>query len=125
MKIRTPEGRFSESFKIHVVTEIEAGRLSQSEANRKYGILGHSTILKWLRKYGTTGSIHVARKASVMSKEAHEMLRLENEIKTLKMELDEARLKNVVLETFVDLAEKELGIPIRKKYGAGQSEKQK
>jgi len=44
--------RFTEAFKQHVVGEVEAGRISQSEANRKYGILGHSTILKWCRKYG-------------------------------------------------------------------------
>lgn len=124
MKIRTPEGGFSESFKMHIVAEIEAGRISQSEASRKHGILGHSTVQKWLRKYGTLRCDN-GKKKVVMSKEAHEMLRLENEIKALKRELDDARLKNVVLETFVDLAEKELGIPIRKKYGAKQSEKSK
>jgi hypothetical protein len=32
-------------------------------------------------------------------------------------------MKNVVLETMVDVAEKELEIPIRKKYGAKQSGK--
>ena len=58
-----------------------------------------------------------------MSSDEHEKLRLENEIRALKQELEDARLKNVVMETFVDLAEKELGIPIRKKYGAKQSEK--
>lgn len=125
MEIRTPEGEFSESLKIHVVTEIEAGRISKPEANRKYGISGHSTVQRWLRKYGTVSSRHGTGKASVMGKEMHEMLRLENEIKVLKKELDDARLKNVVLETFVDIAEKELGIPIRKKYGAKQSEKSK
>ena len=120
MKIRTSAGGFSEAFKMYVVEEIEAGRLSQSEANRKYNILGHSTVLKWLRKYGTVKHGSVVRRAATMSKEAHEMLRLHNEIKALKTELDDARLKNVVLETFVDIAEKELGIPIRKKYGAKQ-----
>jgi hypothetical protein len=60
-----------------------------------------------------------------MSNDAHDKLRLENEIKALKQELEDARLKNVVMETFLDIAEKELGIPIRKKYGAKQSEKSK
>lgn len=123
MEIRTKEGCYSEAFKLFIVEEIEAGRLSQSEANRKYAIFGHSTILKWLRKYGTVRHNGCFRKSVVMSKETQEMLRLQNEIKALKTELDDSRLKNVVLETFVDIAEKELGIPIRKKYGAKQSER--
>lgn len=125
MEIRTPEGGFSESFKIYIIDEIEAGRLSQTEANRKYGILGHSTVQKWLRKYGSVRYRNGKRKTPIMSNETHEVLRLENEIKALKRELDDARLKNVVLETFVDVAEKELGIPIRKKYGAKQSGRSK
>ena len=44
--------RFTEAFKRHMVREVESGRISQSEASRRYGILGHSTILKWCRKYG-------------------------------------------------------------------------
>ena len=49
------------------------------------------------------------------------MLRLQNEVRELKQELEAARIKNVVLETLVDVAERELNIPIRKKYGAKRS----
>ena len=124
MAIRTFGGRFSEAFKLHVIEEVESGRLTQSEARRKYGILGHSTIEKWFRKYGSL-RYSSAKGKTFMSNDAHDKLRLENEIKALKQELEDARLKNVVMETFLDIAEKELGIPIRKKYGAKQSEKSK
>jgi hypothetical protein len=50
-----------------------------------------------------------------------ELLRLQNEIHELKQELEAARIKNVVLETLVDVAEREFHIPIRKKYGAKRS----
>ena len=50
-----------------------------------------------------------------------ELLHLRNENKALKEELEAARLKNVVLETLVDVAEREFQIPIRKKYGAKRS----
>ena len=43
---------FTEAFKRHVVREVERGKISQSEAMSRYGILGHSTVLKWCRKYG-------------------------------------------------------------------------
>ena len=55
---------FTEAFKRHVVGEVESGRISESEANRRYGILGHSTILKWCSKYGKLPS-HRTKKAGL------------------------------------------------------------
>jgi len=121
MEIRTKQSFFSEAFKLHVVEEVENRRLTQAEAMRRYDILGHSTIQKWCRKYGRLRVS--AGKGRQMQMHEYESMRLENEIKALKQELDDARFKNVVLETLVDVAEKELGIPIRKKYGAKQSVK--
>jgi transposase len=112
--------RYTEAFKLHVVREIESGRLSHSEASRRYGILGHSTIVKWIRKYPPRGR---EKGLMRMAEKEIEQLRLENEIKELKQELEDARFKNVVLETLVDVAERELEIPIRKKYGAKRSVK--
>jgi len=116
--------RFTEAFKLHVVGEVESGRISKSEAGRRYGILGHSTILKWRRKYGKLPSHRNMRlRSRSMDEKEIEMLRLQNEDKALKQELEEARFKNVVLETLVDVAERELKVPIRKKYGAKRSGK--
>ena len=113
---------FTEAFKLHVVEEVESGRITQSDAGRKYGILGHSTILKWCRKYGRYTSQRSPRNTGMrMDKKENELLLLQNEIKALKQELEDARLKNVVLDTLVDVAERELAIPIRKKYGAKRS----
>ena len=116
--------RYTEAFKQHVGGEVESGRIRESDANRRYGILGHSTILKWCRKYGKLPSHRNTRTGLTrMDEKEIELLRLENEIKALKQELESARFKNVVLETLVDVAERELGIPIRKKYGAKRSVK--
>jgi len=116
--------RYTEAFKVHVVREVEAGRISQTEASRRYGILGHSTILKWCRKYGRLLSHRNTRVGlKNMDEKEIELLRLQNENKALRQELEDARFKNVVLETLVDVAERELGIPIRKKYGAKRSVK--
>jgi len=122
MEIRTKLGGFTEAFKIHVVEELESGRLSQAAAKRKYDILGHSTVLKWCRKYGRMQFLFKPKVGKMeMTKESQETLYLKNEIKALKQELEDARMKTIVWETLVDIAEKELGIPIRKKYGARQS----
>jgi transposase len=122
MQIRTGEGKgFSESFKIHVVDEVERGVITEAEAKRKYDILGHSTIQKWYRKYGRITSTITSKGNNVeLTKEEQELLFLRNENKALKKDLDDAKLKNVVWETFADVAEKELGISIRKKFGARQ-----
>lgn len=58
-----------------------------------------------------------------MNEQEIELLQLQNEIKALKHELEDARFKNIVLETLVDVAERELKISIRKKFGAKQSGK--
>ena len=115
---------FTEAFKLHVVREVESGRISQSEASRRYGIFGHSTILKWCRKYGRLLSHRNTRVGlKSMDEKEMELLRLQNENKALRQELEDARFKNVVLETLIEVAERELGIPIRKKYGAKRSVK--
>jgi transposase-like protein len=43
----------SMSFKLEVVKEIQSGLISTSGAKRKYGIQARSTVINWLRKYGT------------------------------------------------------------------------
>ena len=109
---------FSESFKIQIVREIESGKATQSELTRKYGIKGHSTVLRWLRKYGSL-PLSTKKKCETMNHlNNEELLRYENEIKELKKELESSRMRNVVLETMIDVADRELGINLRKKCGA-------
>ena len=111
---------FTEAFKRHVVFEVESGRISKCDASRRYGILGHSTILKWCRKYGIT---RPKSGENNMPDKDFELMRQANEIKALKVELEDARFTNMVLDTLIDVAEEELHIPIRKKYGAKRSGK--
>lgn len=115
---------FTEAFKIQVVREVEEQRITAGEASRRYGILGHSTILKWCREYGRA-RYEVSKRGmkNGMEDQEIELLQLRNENKALKQELEAARVKNVVLETLVDVAERELQVPIRKKYGAKRSGK--
>ena len=122
MKKRPLHG-YTEAFKMQVVREVENGRITKSQASERYGILGHSTVLKWCRKYGECVSTK-ASKGPVMSEKDIEIQRQANEIKALKEELDAARLKNAVYDTLIDVAERELKISIRKKFGARQSGKQ-
>ena len=43
-----------------------------------------------------------------------------SDVKTLQEELRKARLHSQLLSAMIDIAEEDLGVTIRKKYGAGQ-----
>ena len=104
-------------FKLQVIEEVEKGELTYKQVQRKYGIQGRSTVLVWLRKHGRLdwskrGSM---KKDQIPQKRIRE---LEKEVKRLKGDKE-------ILEIAIDVAEEELGIPIRKKYLAKLSEKLK
>lgn len=52
LKGANPQKKFSESFKRQVVCEFERGILNKKQLQLKYGLKGHSQVLKWCRKYG-------------------------------------------------------------------------
>jgi transposase-like protein len=43
---------YTMSFKLQIVQEIERGKLSTTEATKKYGIQCRKTVVEWLRKFG-------------------------------------------------------------------------
>ena len=52
MKQSNPTIRYSESFKLSVLKDIESNYLSFGQARTKYNIKGGSTIQNWAKKYG-------------------------------------------------------------------------
>ncbi|MEA5259190.1 transposase [Arcicella aquatica] len=51
--VKRTQRDYSMSFKLQIVQQIERGELSTHAACRKYGIQARSTIVGWLRKFGT------------------------------------------------------------------------
>jgi len=119
MDFRTERGYFSDDFKRAVVAEIESGKRIVSEVESTYGILGHSTILKWLRKYGEKGYGTMKKSCSdgikIHGNDENALLR--NQIKVLEKELKESRWKQATLETLIDIAEHHYSIVIKKNSG--------
>ena len=95
-----------------VVEEYLKGGVSLRELSEKHRI-GRTTIHRWVKEYGSGGEAIARRRmrAEVMST-------MPNDVKKLQRELYEARLHTKLLETVIDIAEKEMGIPILKKSGA-------
>ncbi|NNF86874.1 MAG: helix-turn-helix domain-containing protein [Winogradskyella sp.] len=103
--------KFSLQFKLKIIEEARREDISLTELSRKYGIQGHSTIRKWIRK--------LEGKSYKLSKKTdHELKR---RIKDLEKLLDHERLKRLAAEQMIEVAEEELKISIRKKSDSKQS----
>ena len=94
--------------KEEVVEEYLKGGVSLRELGEKYSI-NHRTIHRWVKGH-QKGEVPGVRK-SIMS-------RMPNDVRRLQRDLYEERLRTKLLETMIEIAETEMGIPIRKKSGA-------
>lgn len=108
---------YEESFKLRVVREVLSGALTRTVANQLYGIRGHSTILKWIRKFEGHKSYSL-----IMSPDKKlESKDLIKWIKELEYQLKDEKLRVEGLSRIIDIAERELKISIRKKSNTKQS----
>lgn len=112
---RRSQRDYSLAFKISVITQVEKGELTYKQAQRLYGIQGRSTVLTWLRKLGTLDWSEP--KANYMESKNKTP---EQRIKELEEELQQERDRNLLLNTIIDVAEKQHGFSIRKKRSPKQ-----
>ena len=108
---------YSLAFKLGVVADVERGELTYKEAQKQFGIQGRSTVLVWLRKHGTLdwkGANPMKGKPSP----GRQIRELEQQLKRLQADRE-------ILNRAIDLADKQLGTDIRKKYLALLSEASK
>ena len=115
------------SFKLEVVKEIESGLISTSGAKRKYGIQARSTVINWLRKYGTfdwenqtPSNMPQSKEQRLMELEARVKL-LEKQKAMLEHQVERADKKAIIFDMMIDIAEKEYNISIRKNSSPEQS----
>ena len=125
--VKRTQKDYSMSFKLSVVSEIECGQISVTDATRKYGIQGRSTVVNWLRKFGTFDWENQTPSNMPKSKD-QKILELEQKIKLLEKQkaflekqAETADKKVLFFDMMIDIAEKEFNIPIRKKSLPQQS----
>jgi transposase-like protein len=107
------------AFKLQVIEEVEKGSMTYKQAQTQYGIQGKSTVLVWLRKHGTLDwSLPKLYCLRPSEKEKSP----EQRIKELEAALETERMKTLFLTTAIDIAEKQYGMVIRKKYSPKQQE---
>ena len=104
--------RYSDSFRRHVVDELESGRFSSmSEAKRHYGIGGMNTISGWLRKYGKN---HLLPKVVIVQRpnEKDQIRELRRQKQELEQALGQMQLQNMISEKRLEIACEELGVEV-------------
>ena len=110
---------FSDSLKRKVVFQVQSGQITQAEANFKYGIKGHSTILKWIRKFeGSDPDFQ-----SYMDYNKSDKKDLIKRIKELERQLEDEQIRSFGYSKMIDIAEERLKVSIRKKIDTKQSKK--
>jgi hypothetical protein len=108
------------AFRRWLVREIVSGRMAQKEAIDRFDLGvkgGYNLLFRWMKWYSPS----IAVTLPVMSeKERQKMEALQKQLKLLEKQLEDAQMKNVALETMIDVAEEQLKIKIRKKSGPKQ-----
>ena len=107
-------------FKLSVVERVEKGEMTYKQAQFAYGIQGRSTVLTWLRKHGRLDWSSPGNTPMPKSKETPAQ-----KIKKLERALEDERLRNVILNEMIDIADKQYGMSIRKKFLAKQQDNSK
>ncbi len=116
LKGASPQKKFSESFKRRIVCEFEQGILNKKQLQLKYGLKGHSQVLKWCRKYGKFAypeNKSIGRPMKDPQKQ---------KIKELEAKLKAAELKLKVYDKLIEVTNRELNTDIVKKIEARLSE---
>ena len=115
---------YSEEFKWQVVQKVLTGELSKEEARIAYGIKSNCAILYWMRKYsGNDDYRHVHSLTNDLSAmhNSKDHQALKERIKELEEEVRRANLRADLWQKMIEVAEEQLQIDIKKKYGAQPS----
>ena len=111
------------------VAEYLKGGQSRRAIGKKYGV-SQGAVNRWLANYyalmkKSNPKFEIPKAYSRPVKPevalAKEQQALPKEVRQLQEELRKARLHNELLQTMIDIAEKDLGIDIRKKSGTKRS----
>ena len=104
--------RYSEAFKLQVVSEYEA-RSNVSDLQKKYGITGGSTIRRWIKKYAKEGFRHELVRIQT-AQEARRVKELEKQVQELEQVLGKVTLEKLKLESILEELEEAYGVEVKK-----------
>lgn len=117
--------RYSEAFKLQVISELEAGKFKGPDAAaRAYGIRGSGTVSGWLRKYGRSDLMPRRVTITTMA-EQDENKALKKRVRDLEKALADTHMKELLGEAYLEIACRRLGLDVeefKKKAAMKRSE---
>lgn len=119
-KPRRKRTTYTDTFKRQVLREHFMGATYKSLVE-KYDLFNGVIIYQWKCKFGSEfeelqGMAKSKKKGAGLKTD----FKYKEGLSDLEAELQQAKLKVIALETLIDIAEEELGVPVRKKSGAEQ-----
>jgi len=111
-------GGYNTAFRRRVAQDYNNGDRSVWQLSQVYNVPAQ-TISRWALKF--SGELaEQTTDAPMTEEEQKQMLVLQKQLDDLKKKLEYEQMRNFALETMADLAKSELGIDIRKNFGAKQ-----
>ena len=99
--------RYSESFKLKILSELSTGNYNKRDLGRIYG-LPNSTINQWIRKYDRKDLMNT--RVIVETKDEISRLKaLQKEVEQLKDLLIKKDMDKLVLDSYLEVAAENLG----------------
>lgn len=99
--------RYSEGFKLKILSELSTGKYSKRELGNIYGV-NRTTINEWIKKYDRKDLMNTR----IMVENLDEISRikaLQNEIKQLKELLIKKDLDKLVIDSYLEVAAEKMG----------------
>jgi len=111
--------KYETCFRRWLVAEIDSGRMSVGEARQRFQLPAHfsKTYKRWQLKYSDVIQLSLP---AMSSKDRTDNKKLEQRSEELEKQLELAQMKNMALDTMIDIAEKNYKLEIRKKSGPKQ-----
>ena len=94
--------RYSHAFKMQAVREVEAGQDCARAVERKYGIRGRGTVMRWVRQFGSGRHGKVIRVER--PDEINETSRLRSQLRQAKEALADAYMELALERAFLEVA---------------------
>ena len=113
--------RYSKSFKMQLVREVETGKSNAWAVQRKYDIKGANTVMRWVRQFGSSkyGKLIRVEKAD----EVNEAVRVRGELRRVKEALADTHVALALEQAFLAVACEELDQSLeafKKKHAGGR-----
>ena len=121
-KRRNAKSKYSPAIVRAVLYDVQTSSQTLAQIAAKYGLPkgSGSMISKWVKKYSSNFSAMKELQPTAVNTDIKlSAAKIERE-KELQKQLEEAKRKIICLQTMIDIAEREIGVDIRKKSGTKQ-----